>query len=97
MFKACDFMVWLRDEGFDRFEADPQAEAAWTEMVAQAGAMTLFPEAVSWYMGANFPGKKRQLINFPSVSIYAASCEEVARDGYRGFATSKFANEGCII
>ena len=93
----CDFMVWLHNEGFDRFEADPQAEAAWTEMVAQAGAMTLFPEADSWYMGANIPGKKRQLINFPSVSIYAASCEDVARDGYRGFATSKFANEGCII
>jgi hypothetical protein len=58
-------------------------------MVAQAGAMTLFPEANSWYMGANIPGRKRQLINFPSVSGYVALCEEVANEGYRGFMIDK--------
>src|SRR3546814_406637 len=89
----CDFMVWLRSNGFDLFDADPQAEADWTEMVAQVGAMTLFPEADSWYMGANIPGKKRQLINFPSVSTYAAICGDVARDAYRGFAASTPANK----
>ena len=77
----------------DLFDADPQAEADWTEMVAQVGAMTLFPEADSWYMGANIPGKKRQLINFPSVSTYAAICGDVARDAYRGFAASTPANK----
>ena len=89
----CDFMVWLRSNGFDLFDADPQAEADWTEMVAQVGAMTLFPEADSWYMGANIPGKKRQLINFPSVSTYAAICGDVARDAYRGFDASTPANK----
>ena len=89
----CDFMVWLRNNGYDLFDADPQAEADWTEMVAQVGAMTLFPEADSWYMGANIPGKKRQLINFPSVSTYAAICGDVARDAYRGFAASTPANK----
>src|SRR3546814_1509698 len=64
-----------------------------SEMVAQVGAMTLFPEADSWYMGANIPGKKRQLINFPSVSTYAAICGDVARDAYRGFAASTPANK----
>ncbi len=91
----CDFLVWLRSNGFDHFDADPQAEASWTEMVAQVGAMTLFPEADSWYMGANIPGKKRQLINFPSVSGYAAFCGEVALDGYRGFTASTPANKDC--
>jgi hypothetical protein len=86
-------MVWLRNNGYDLFDADPQAEADWTEMVAQVGAMTLFPEADSWYMGANIPGKKRQLINFPSVSTYAAICGDVARDAYRGFAASTPANK----
>lgn len=62
-------------------------------MVAQAGAMTLFPEADSWYMGANIPGKKRQLINFPSVSTYAAVCDDVAREAYRGFALGTSENE----
>ena len=51
--------------------------------------MTLFPEADSWYMGANIPGKARQLINFPSVSGYVARCEDVANVGYRGFVIDK--------
>ena len=34
-------------------QGKPAAETGWTEMVAAAGAMTLFPEAASWYMGAN--------------------------------------------
>jgi hypothetical protein len=54
-------------------------------MVAQVGSMTLFPKAESWYMGANIPGKPRQLINFPSVSGYADLCHDVARHDYRGF------------
>ena len=85
----CDFLVWMRENGVDLFEADPAAETGWTEMVAQAGAMTLFPEADSWYMGANIPGKKRQLINFPSVSGYVALCEDVANEEYRGFVIDK--------
>ena len=89
----CNFMVWLRDSDIKLFDAEPQAEQGWTEMVAQAGAMTLFPEADSWYMGANIPGKKRQLINFPSVAGYAAVCDDVAQNAYRGFATEKFTNK----
>ncbi|WP_370371981.1 flavin-containing monooxygenase [Henriciella pelagia] len=85
----CDFLVWMRDNDSHQFEASATAEAGWTEMVAQAGAMTLFPEANSWYMGANIPGRKRQLINFPSVSGYVALCEDVANDGYRGFIIDK--------
>jgi len=47
-------------------------------------------------MGANIPGKKRQLINFPSVSAYAAICDQVARDAYRGFTASTPANKDCV-
>ena len=83
----CDFLIWLREEDKVIFDAEPEAEKGWTQMVAQAGAMTLFPEADSWYMGANIPGKKRQLINFPSVVGYSALCDSAADDGYRGFAT----------
>ena len=83
----CDFLIWLRQGGIKLFDAEPQAETTWTEIVAQAGAMTLFPEADSWYMGANIPSKKRQLINFPSVVGYAAVCDDVAQNAYRGFAT----------
>src|SRR3546814_9127314 len=43
-----DFLLHLRNEGFTRFEPDPASECAWTEMVAQIGAMTLFPKARPW-------------------------------------------------
>ena len=72
-------------EQFGLDEADALAQRSWTDMVAQVGSMTLFPKAESWYMGANIPGKPRQLINFPSVCGYAAMCHEVAGHDYRGF------------
>lgn len=81
-----DFLIYLRDNGFTRFEPDAAAEREWTEMVEQFGAMTLFPKTDSWYMGANIPGKRRQLINFPSVAVYSQMCSEVAANAYRGFS-----------
>jgi cation diffusion facilitator CzcD-associated flavoprotein CzcO len=81
-----DFLVTLRDRGFTRFEAEEDAEREWTEGVAAIGSMTLFPRAMSWYMGDNIPGKPRQLLNYPSVIGFAKISEDVAADGYRGFA-----------
>lgn len=89
----CDFLVWMRNNEQDLFEADPAAEAGWTEIVAQAGEMTLFPEADSWYMSANIPDNKRQLINFPSLSIYAALCDDVAEKGYHGLAVENISTK----
>jgi|GEM_PF-4271915 len=44
-------------------------------------------------MGANILGKKRQLINFQSVVGYAAQCDDIARNAYRGFATEKLTSQ----
>ena len=50
------------------------------------GDMTLFDRADSWYVGANIPGKPRELLNFPGgVPFYAESCRTCAEDGYSGF------------
>ena len=81
-----DFLVWLRENGRTRFEAEKEAEREWTAMVAAMADMTLFPRARSWYIGDNIPGKPRQLLNYPSVVGYAAFGDAVAADGYRGFA-----------
>jgi cation diffusion facilitator CzcD-associated flavoprotein CzcO len=81
-----DFLVWLRDRNLSRFEAEPEVEHEWTEVVAALGEMTLFPRARSWYMGDNIPGKPRQMLNYPSVIGYANVCDAIAADGYRGFA-----------
>ena len=48
--------------------------------------MTLFPLADSWYMGANIPGKPRELLNYPGgVPLYLQMCQASADKGYEGF------------
>ncbi len=78
-------LTYLRKQGFTRIEATAQAELAWTEHARQAAAMTLFPQADSWYMGANIPGKKRQFLNYVSLPTYMEKCNESAARGYEGF------------
>jgi cyclohexanone monooxygenase len=47
------------------------------------------PRADSWYVGANIPGKKRVFMPyFGGFDRYAALCEEITADGYRGFKLS---------
>ena len=67
-------------------EATVEAENAWTAHISEIAEMTLFPQAESWYMGANVPGKPRQLLNYPSVPMYMELCKASAADGYSGFA-----------
>jgi hypothetical protein len=50
---------------------------------------TLFPRADSWYLGANIPGKRREmLILAGGLPAYIAKCNENAERGYEGFAIS---------
>ena len=47
---------------------------------------TLYPQANSWYMGANIPGKPRIFMPYVGgVGTYRAHCDEVAANGYEGF------------
>ncbi len=82
-----DLLTHLRDTGTTRIEATPDAEEQWRSMVHGIADMTLFPRADSWYMGANIPGKRREMLNWPGgLQLYLSSCREVADAGYRGFA-----------
>ncbi len=78
-------LSYLRDNGLTRIEATPAAGASWTEHMADLAARTLLPLAESWYMGANIPGKPRQLLHHLGVREYLAFCEECAQNGYSGF------------
>ena len=81
-----EFLKHMRDVGVSRFEATPTAEQTWKDHVEAVGAMTLFPLADSWYMGANIPGKPRELLNYPGgVPLYLQMCEASAANGYDGF------------
>ena len=50
---------------------------------------TLFPQANSWYLGANIPGKKRVFMPYVGgFAPYQKRCDEVVANGYEGFAFS---------
>ena len=49
----------------DAIEATPQAEEAWVAHVNEVAGMTLYPQANSWYLGANVPGKPRVFMPYP--------------------------------
>ena len=82
-----DCISYVRDHEFTRISATPQAEEAWTKHVADGGANSLRTMADSWFVGANIPGKARALLTSPdSAPVMRAKREEVAANGYEGFA-----------
>jgi cation diffusion facilitator CzcD-associated flavoprotein CzcO len=84
-----DCIAHLRANGLGVIEATPEAEAGWVQHVAEVGAMTLFPRADSWYMGANVPGKARYFLPYVGgVGPYREICDGVAAAGYQGFSMS---------
>jgi len=83
---AC--LSFLRDEQIERFEATDAAAAGWAHHIAEIADDTLFPKADSWYMGANIPGKRRELLYHPMPQDYLEECDAVAHAGYAGFELS---------
>jgi len=81
-----DCIVHMREKGHTRIEATTEAEDAWVEHVNEVATMTLFPQANSWYLGANIPGKARVFIPYAGgLPSYRERCDEVAGKNYEGF------------
>jgi cation diffusion facilitator CzcD-associated flavoprotein CzcO len=88
-----DFVIecieYMRRNNLRRIEATQEAEEAWREHVAALADATLFPRAQSWYMGANIPGKKREMLAYPGgLPAYLQKCRESVGAGYAGFILS---------
>ena len=82
-----DCLAYLREHGIDAIEATEQATASWTEHVQEVANLTLYPKAASWYTGANIPGKPRSFLPYSGgLDNYSRKCDEVAANGYEGFA-----------
>jgi cyclohexanone monooxygenase len=80
---------YLRQRNCTRIEATVPAEEAWRAQVLALADTTLFPRADSWYLGANIPGKLREMLIFAGgLPAYIAKCRESAERGYVGFAIS---------
>ncbi len=82
-----DCLVHLKSHGMATIEAKPDAEANWVAHVNKVAYKTLYPQANSWYMGANIPGKPRVFMPYiGGVDAYCDKCDAVAANGYEGFA-----------
>jgi cyclohexanone monooxygenase len=82
-----DCLGYMRDRGFEVMEARKDAEDKWVDHVNEVAYGTLYPQANSWYMGANIPGKPRIFMPYiGGVGAYRKICDEVAAKGYEGFA-----------
>jgi cyclohexanone monooxygenase len=80
-----------RDAGVTTMEPRPEAQEEWLEHVQEVSVGTPYtaPSCNSWYVGANIAGKTRVILPYTGgVGRYREICEEIAADGYRGFALS---------
>ncbi|WP_445220850.1 flavin-containing monooxygenase [Bradyrhizobium sp. Pa8] len=81
-----DCLVHMRRQGVATMEAGGEAEDKWVAHVNEVAHGTLYPQANSWYMGANIPGKPRIFMPYiGGVGVYRRICDEVAAKGYEGF------------
>jgi cyclohexanone monooxygenase len=82
-----DCLAYMRDSGLAAMEARKEAEEKWVAHVNEVAHTTLYPQANSWYMGANIPGKPQIFMPYiGGVGAYRQICNEVAAKGYEGFA-----------
>ena len=81
-----DSIQHMRNAGLDLMEPNLQAEDEWVDHVQVVAYKTLFPQANSWYMGANIPGKARLFMPYiAGVGSYRRTCEEIVANGFKGF------------
>ena len=78
---------YMREHNLKVCEPTREAEEKWVQHHEETAAATLVPKTVSWYMGSNVKGKPRRLLSYiGGVGQYRDKCDEVAREGYAGFA-----------
>lgn len=98
---VCGALQHMASHGFELIEPVAAAEQAWGEHVNDYASLTLFPQANSWYMGANVPGKPRMFLPYiGGVDTYRQICNEVVEQDYLGFRlegrSGEKVNEGII-
>jgi cation diffusion facilitator CzcD-associated flavoprotein CzcO len=85
-----DLLAWMRESGKTRIEATAEAERAWTAHVYETGERLLLTKVDSWMTGVNknVPGRqKRTFMAYAGgAPKYRQKCEEIAGNGYEGFA-----------
>ena len=86
-----DAVASHRASGVTVMEPLPEAQDEWLDHVQEVSVGTPYtaPSCNSWYVGANIEGKTRVILPYTGgVGKYREICDEIAADGYRGFALS---------
>jgi cyclohexanone monooxygenase len=77
----------MKAEGQASVEATAAAQEDWVAHVNEVAHRTLYPQANSWYMGANIPGKPQLFMPYVGgVGTYWQRCDAIAAEGYPGFS-----------
>tara|TARA_B100000678_G_scaffold140223_1_gene116995 strand:+ start:4343 stop:6022 length:1680 start_codon:yes stop_codon:yes gene_type:complete len=85
-----DCIEHLERKGFATIEAEPAAQQRWMAHVDEVAAMTLFPQAKSWYSGDNIEGKpSRFTVYVGGLQGYREALEGAAEAEYRDFVLTK--------
>jgi len=85
-------LLYVRDQGYDVIEVDPEAEERWTNMIDAAGAVTPFG-TIGQYVGTNIPGKpRRYLLNPAGRPKLFKEMARVRNTGYKAFRFSVLAS-----
>lgn len=81
-----DCLRHLQENNKTTIRALPEAQDQWVDHVNEVANATLFPRGNTWYMGANVQGKPRVFMPYLGVGPYREICDNVAKEGYRGFS-----------
>lgn len=78
-----DIIKRVDAEGIRVLDAKKSVEQAWVAQIHAIGNMTLLSQADSWYMGANIPGKKKEVLYFlGGLPMYRVACADAVGDKF---------------
>jgi cyclohexanone monooxygenase len=81
-----DCIAAARERGTQSVEASQDAEDFWVAHVGEVANFTVYPQAPSWYTGANIDGKPRVFMPYiGGVGTYRNTCADIAAKNYQGF------------
>ena len=81
-----DSIAYLDSHGLRAIEPTRGSEDYWIAHTKAIADVTLLPEAESWYLGANIPGKPQVfMVYLGGAARYRQICDDIAAKGYEGF------------
>jgi len=83
---------YMDTHGYASISANTDAEKQWIRHTKELADATLLPEATSWYLGANIPGKPRVfMVYLGGGKHYKDVISRCAAEGYAGFTLTPVA------